>query len=396
MPPPTGALDGIRVLDLSRFIAGPLCAQILGDLGADVIKVERPGGEDARGLGPFLDGESLYVATYNRNKRAMTIDTRNPDGVALLTDLVARCDVLVENYRPGTMAAMGLPHQRLLEIAPHLVVVSLSGFGQDGPLAGRALFDAIAQAMSGLMSRTGRADDPPLPAGTFVADHLTGVYGALGAVTALHHRTSTGRGQVVDVASLDALFSCLGTTSVAAANGVAPAERTGSRDPLSGPANTFPTRDGWIYLHAGTDPLFPRLCEAMGRPELSAGAWSGIAGRMADIEAVEEEVTAWTRERSTDDVSALLEEQRIPFGPVLTVDDAAALPQLAAREMLVEGGHSVLGSVTQLGMPVKLGDAPASVRRPVPAVGEHTAEILTEVLGLDEERVATLRAGGAV
>ncbi|WP_224391178.1 CaiB/BaiF CoA-transferase family protein [Pseudonocardia sp. ICBG1293] len=396
MPEPSGALDGIRVLDLSRFIAGPLCAQILGDLGADVIKVERPGGEDARGLGPFLDGESLYVATYNRNKRAMTVDTRNPDGVALLADLVARCDVLVENYRPGTMAAMGLSHERLAELNPRLVVVSLSGFGQDGPMAGRALFDAIAQAMSGLMSRTGRAEDPPLPAGTFVADHLTGVYGALGAVTALHHRTSTGRGQVVDVASLDALFSCLGTTSVAAANGVAPAERTGSRDPLSGPANTFPTRDGWIYLHAGTDPLFPRLCAAMGRPSLADGAWRDVAGRMADIEAVEAEVTAWTRELSTEDVSAALDEQRIRFGPVLTVDEAAALPQLAARGMLVEGAHSTLGSITQLGMPVKLGEAPASLRRGVPAVGEHTGQVLAELLGLDEERIATLRASGAI
>lgn len=390
-------LAGVRVLDLSRFIAGPLCAQILGDMGADVIKVERPDGEDARGLGPFLDGESLYVVSYNRNKRGMTLDTRHPDGVQLLEQLIGHCDVLVENYRPGTLAKMGLPHERLLELNPRLVVTSLSGFGQNGPLAERALFDAIAQAMSGLMSRTGRATDPPTLTGTFIADHLTGIYGALGTVTALHHQKQTGQGQVVDVASLDALFSCLGSAPLAYLNDAAPGhERWGSRDPLSGPANSFPTADGWIYLHAGTDPLFPRLCAAMGRAELADGEWGDVAGRMADIDELERVVAAWTSSLTTDELSARLDEAGIPFGPILSIEQAAEQPQLRARDMVVDAPHTALGSVSHIGLPVKLSATPGRIRRSAPRVGEHTAEILADLLGTTSDQLDRLRAAGAV
>src|SRR5215207_1372693 len=257
-----GPLSDIRVLDLSRFIAGPFCAQLLGDMGADVVKVERPRGEDARHHAPFLGSESLYVLALNRNKRAMTLDTRHPSASEVLERMLRDSDVLVENYRPGTLAAMGFGPDRLREINPRLIVTSISGFGQSGPLAERALFDAIAQAMSGLMSLTGEGDAPTL-AGTYVADYVAGLYGALGTVLALRHRGRTGEGQVVDVASLDGLFSCLATQITATANlGVAPS-RTGARDALNAPANVFRAKDGYLYLHGGTNPLFPRLCRAM-------------------------------------------------------------------------------------------------------------------------------------
>lgn len=389
------ALAGIRVLDMSRFIAGPLCAQYLGDMGAEVIKLERPGGEDARRLGPFVNGESLYVMTYNRNKLGITLNTRSPLALPVLEALLAECDVLVENYRPGTLAQTGLGYDRLREINPRLVVTSLSGFGQDGPMAGRALFDAIAQAMSGLMSRTGRPEDPPTLAGTFIADYLTGIYGALGTVTALLRRTMTGEGQLVDVASLDALFSCLGTAPSASLNlGEEPA-RTGARDPLSGPANLFQTTDGWIYLHAGTDALFRRLCAAMGRPEL-ADQWPAIADRMADIEAVEDVVAGWVGTMATDDAAECLETAGVPVGPVLSVADAVRLPQLQARDMVVPTPHTTAGDVALPGIPVKLSDSPGQVRRGAPTVGEHNGHVYRELLGMSDSAVAQLHAEGVI
>lgn len=391
-----GPLRGLRVLDLSRFIAGPLCAQILGDMGAEVIKVERPGGEDARGLEPMIEGESLYVMSYNRNKLGVTLDTRHPAAIGLLEQLVAKSDVLVENYRPGTLAKMGLGPERLKELNPGLVVTSLSGFGQTGPMKERALFDAIAQAMSGLMSRTGGPGDKPTLTGTFLADYLTGIYGALGTMTALYHRRATGEGQEVDVASLDAVFSCLGTAPSAYLNlGIEPV-RTGSRDPLSGPANIFKTSDGWIYLHAGTDPLFRRLCTAMDRMELLGGPWATVQGRMTEIGAVEQVVATWVGRFDTGKASELLEDAGIPFGPVLSVQEVVDLPQLKARDMIVETKHTKAGTVRLPGIPVKLSSSPGNVRFGAPFVGEHNDYVYGEILGITTDKVNDLRRDSVI
>lgn len=389
-------LSGMRVLDLSRFIAGPLCGQLLGDMGAEVIKLERPGGEDARQLGPFVDGMSLYVMSYNRNKLGMTLDTRSPQALGILEELIVGSDVLVENYRPGTLEKMGIGHERLRQLNPRLVVTSLSGFGQTGPMAGRALFDAIAQAMSGLMTLTGESDDPPIGAGAFIADYLTGVFGALGTTTALLHRERTGTGQVVDIGSLDVLFSSLGTAPSAYANLGQEPRRTGSRDELSGPANLFQTSDGWVYMHAGTNPLFHRLCGLMGVPDLAEGEWSTIGGRMADIEAVEERVQQWLVTLTTAQVTELLEETAIPFGPALTVPEVVELPQLAARQMLVPVPHTGVGEVTLTGMPVKLSESPGVIRRGAPQVGEHNGYVYQELLGRTPEEFKALCDAGVV
>ncbi|MBB4663848.1 CaiB/BaiF CoA transferase family protein [Conexibacter arvalis] len=392
-----GPLDGIRVLDLSRFIAGPFCAQMLGDMGADVIKVERPSGEDARHHAPFYKGESVYTMVFNRNKRGVTLSTRHPRAQRLLEGLVKSSDVLVENFRPGTLEAMGFGYERLRELNPRLVITSISGFGQTGPLAERALFDAIAQATSGLMSMTGAAGNPTLT-GTYVADYIAGLHGVIGTLLALQHRERTGEGQVVDVGSLDALFSCLGTApSAQAMLGEIPTRTASSRDVLTGPANVFAARDGHIYLHAGTNPLFPRLCEVMGRPELAADErFRDVPSRMANIDAIEAEVSAWLAERTVEEAGEELTRVGIPWGRVATIEEVVASPQIAAREMLVEVEHPTLGPLTVPGIPVKLSDSPGTVRKAPPLVGEDTDEVYRELLGLDDAELARLREDGAI
>lgn len=393
----SGALDGTRVLDLSRFIAGPICAQMLGDMGADVVKVERPGGEDARFQGPFLDGESLYPMAYNRNKASVTLDTRHPDARPVLEELVAWADVLVENYRPGTLDAMGFGWERLHAAHPRLVLVSLSGFGQTGPLAQRPLFDPIAQAASGLMSLTGEPDGTPLLTGTYIADHVAGLYAALGALVALIARASTGRGQRVDVASLDALVSVLGTRPMAFAMlGERPVRR-GSRDPYSAPANVFPASDGHVYIHGGTDALFPRLCAAIGSPELARDPrFASIASRLEHVEPLEAIVGAWTAARTEDEIEASLADAGVPCAAVADMERVVASPQLRARDMFVQVDHEVLGSLTLTGIPVKLDGTPGTIRTSPPRAGRDTDRILRQVLGLDDEAIAALRASGAI
>lgn len=393
----TYALDNIRVLDLSRFIAGPLCAQLLGDMGAEVIKVERPGGEDARHHAPFVEDESLYTMMYNRNKHAITLNTRSDQALEILEQLVADSDVLVENYRPGTLEAMGLGHDRLRELNPRLVVTSISGFGQTGPDSQRPLFDAIAQAMSGLMSITGQPDGEPTLTGTFVADYISGYYGALGTMFALFHRERTGEGQVVDIASLDVLFATLGTRpSQQAMFGTSPG-RNGSRDLLTAPARVFRCRDGHLYLHGGTNPLFPRLCDAMGRPELKEDSrFSSIPDRMEHVDEIEAEVRAWTEAHDLQTVCDALTEAGVPFGPVATIAEVVESPQLAAREMLERIEHSTVGEVVLPGIPVKLSGTPGAIRKAPPVVGEDNAEVYQRLLGFDRDRLEGLRRDGVI
>lgn len=393
-----GALSGVRVLDLSRFIAGPMCAQNLGDLGAEVVKVERIGGEDTRNNEPQYGGKSLYTALFNRNKRGMTIDTRNPDGQELLRSLAGWADVLVENFRPGTLEKMGLGEEVLNEINPGLIVVSISGFGQSGPNSERVLFDCIAQAMSGLMHLNAQPDGPPQLTKIFPADSMAAMYGTVGALAALHHKQRTGEGQRIDVSVYDSLFSSLGTSIPAyLVNGELP-PRNGNRDDYNAPANLFPTRDGYVYLHAGTQAFWARFChDIIGRPELVDDArYNSVPARMAHKEQVEALVSGWTAKHSSEDVSAAFVRAEVPCGVVADISTAATDSHAWDRDMLIRTTDTEGDELVLLGNPMKLSRTPPEMRHAPPQPGEHTEEVLSEALGLADDKIKALREKGVV
>ena len=334
---------------------------------------------------------------YNRNKWGITLDTRHPDAPDVLEALVVWADVVIENYRPGTLDAMGLGWERLHVTYPRLILTSLSGFGQTGPSSRRALFDPIAQAASGLMSMTGQPGGPPTLVGTYIADNVAGLYGAIGTLVALIARDRTGLGQRVDVASLDALVSCLGTRPMASLLLDESPIRAGSRDPYSAPANAFPASDGYVYLHGGTDALFPGLCQAMDRPDLRDDPRFGsIPDRLANVEAIEAEVAAWTGARSRSELETALAAVGVPCAGVAEIREVVVSPQLAAHQMFVELDHGTLGRLVLTGIPVKLSGTPGAIRTAPPLAGQDNDRVYETVVGLDPARIAALRARGAI
>jgi crotonobetainyl-CoA:carnitine CoA-transferase CaiB-like acyl-CoA transferase len=391
-------LDGVKVLDLSRWIAGPMCTMLLADMGADVIKVERPGGEDVRALQPRVGDESAYALHYHRNKRAVTVNTRDADGIAVLRRLVEWADVLVENYRPGTLEAMGLGFDELQRINPRVIVTSVSGFGQHGPWRHRPLFNTIAEAMSGSMSLTGSPETGPTMSGTFVADHTAGLYAAFATMVALHSRTHTGRGQHADVSLFDAMFSVLGYPVTAALNGVEVSPPAGNRDSTAAPGNIFATADDrHIYLDAGTQGLFEALSEAMGGSgELGDPRFRTGDDRLANVEQLEKLIENWTRSMTLGEVCDALDAAGVPHGPVNTVAEAVQSSHIAAREMTVTVRSSTGGEVRLPGVTVKLSDTPGRVRTAPPGVGQHTVEVLEDICGLGADKIRELRAKGAI
>ncbi|PWV57624.1 CaiB/BaiF CoA-transferase family protein [Nocardiopsis sp. L17-MgMaSL7] len=392
-----GPLDGVKVLDLSRFIAGPLCAQILGDFGAEVVKVERPGGEDSRHHGPYWQGESIYMFLYHRNKQAATLDTRHPRARRILEDLVRWADVVVENYRPGTLEKMGLGYERMKELNESVILVSISGFGQTGPDSRRALFDAISQASSGLMSMTGEPGGRPTLSGTYIADYTTGYQGAIGALAALAHRERTGEGQLVDVASYDTMFSALGTRLIAELMLGLEMPRSGSRDLLTAPVNVYEAADGPIYIQAGTASLFPKLCAVMDRDDLAADPrYATVEGRMADQEALEETIQEWAGGLTREEIAGRLDDAGVPYANVASVREAAASPQLAARGMIVEAEHPSLGTIRMPNNPIHMEKSPPSVRKAPPRVGEDNEYVYGTILRLGDGEIRQLREEGVI
>ncbi|MFJ6651736.1 CaiB/BaiF CoA transferase family protein [Microbacterium sp. NPDC091313] len=392
-----GPMEGVKVLDLSRFIAGPLCAQILADFGAEVVKIERPSGEDSRHHGPYWQGESIYMFLYHRNKQAATLNTRHPRALGILEDLVRWADIVVENYRPGTMSEMGLGYERMKELNPSVIVVSISGFGQTGPDSKRALFDAISQASSGLMSMTGEPGGKPTLSGTYIADYTTGYQGAIGAMAALRHRDRTGEGQLVDIASFDTMFSALGTRLIAELMLGLEMPRSGSRDLLTAPVNVYEAADGPIYIQAGTASLFPRLCRVMEREDLAADErYASVEGRMADQETLESIIQQWAGERGRDEIATLLDEAGVPYAKVADVHEVAQSPQIAARGMIVEAEHPVHGTIRMPANPIHMEKTPPTVRKAPPSVGEDNEHVYRDILGFDEDEIAALREEGAI
>lgn len=395
----TGPLDGIKVLDLSRFIAGPHCTMILADMGADVVKVEKAGsGDDSRHFPPFQNGESLYGMALNRNKRSMTLNFRNPKSQDMLRELVKGADVLVENFRPGTMEEMGCGWDVLHEINPRLVMTRLSGFGQDGPYAQLPGFDGIAQAMSGLMSLAGDPEGPPMLAGAFYIDYMTGMYGANATLAALFSRQTTGKGQMVDVSLLDSAVSVLTTAISSQVNQGVTLTRTGNRDRYSAPANVFATGSGdHVLMLAGTQALFRRAAEAIGRPELIEDPrFDTVPTRLANAPAIEEIIQHWCLSQTTEGIIATFGKAGIPVAKVATPEDVVNNPQLLHRKQITKVIHPKAGDVAVSGVTMQLSGTPLSIRRPPPMLGEHNQDVLAEWLGLPEGEVEALKTDGVL
>jgi len=383
------ALSGLRVLDLSRFIAGPYCAQMLGDQGADVVKVERPnGGDETRGMHPQVGGESLYFMVFNRNKRGITLDFRNPADQQRLRALAGQADILIENFRPGTMEKMGCDYETLRAANPRLIMVRISGFGSDGPLAEQPCFDIIAQAMSGLMSITGEPDRTPLKSGTFLVDYATALYATIGVLSAVEARHRTGHGQLVEVNLLDSAMSMLMTGIPEALMLGRDVNRLGNRDLYTAPANCYQAGDGvWVQISAGNQGHFPRLAQAMGKPHLPADPrFATVADRMANIDALDTIVAGWVAEHGADDVLARLQAAEVPSARIATVAEAVRNPHVVARKTIVEVDHPRAGAVPMQGPIVSLSETPPAISRPAPVLGEHGDDVFADWLG--DSRVA--------
>lgn len=393
-PPP---LDGLTVLDLSTQLSGPYCSMLLGDLGADVIKVERPDrGDDARAFPPFVNGESAPFMTFNRNKRSLTLNLKQPAGREICLRLAARADVLLENFRVGVAERLGLGYGQVSAVNPRIIYCSISGFGQTGPYRERGGFDLIAQGMSGLMSITGEETGPPLRVPIPLTDIGAGMFGAIGILAALRAREQTGRGQWVDTSLFETpiAWSVYEAASYFATGEVP--TRLGAGHRASAPYQPFRTKDGWLNLGAAGQQFWPKICEVLGLPELVKDPRFATNPERVKHR---KELAALLQERFDRETTAhwlsRLEAEGVPAGPILTYDQVFADPQVRHREMAVEVEHPVAGRTRALGVPVKLSENPARIRRPAPTLGQHTSEIL-KPLGYSDDDLARLRAEAVI
>ncbi|WP_026871494.1 CaiB/BaiF CoA transferase family protein [Inquilinus limosus] len=392
---PAGALAGLKVLDLTRVLAGPSATQILGDLGADVVKVERPGvGDDTRKWGPpFLrdaEGndttESAYYLSANRNKRSIAIDFTQEDGRALLRRLVARADVLVENYKLGDLARYGFGYDDLKDEFPALVYCSITGFGQTGPYAPRAGYDYLIQAMGGIMSLTGPVDGEPMKVGVAIADLMTGTYATIGILAALDHRRRTGRGQLVDMALLDTQVAWLSNAGQYYLTSGVPTPRTGNGHPTIVPYQAFRAADEYLILAVGNDSQFAKFCDVAGRPDLAADPrFATNQARVRNREVLVPIVAGLIAEKPRGFWLQALEARQVPCGPINTIDQVFADPQVAARGMRIEMPHPLAPDpIALIGSPIKLSETPVSYRHAPPVCGADGEEVLRDWLGEPE------------
>ena len=403
------ALEGIRVLDLSRVLAGPWCSQNLADLGADVVKVERPGaGDDTRGWGPpFLKDrhgadteDSAYYLAANRGKRSIAVDLASEAGRAAVRELAARSDVVLENYKVGALARYGLDWPSLREINPRLVYCSITGFGQTGPWAHRAGYDFIIQGLGGLMSVTGEADDRPgggpQKVGVAVADLMTGMYATQAILAALFHRERTGEGQHLDLALLDVQVAMTANMASNYLHSGQPPRRWGNAHPNLVPYQTFRAADGWIIVAAGNDGQWRRFCELGGRPELADDPrFLRVRDRIRNREALLPLLEAMVASRTSAEWIDGMEAAGVPCWPINDLRQVFENPQVRARGMRVDIERDDAGPVRLVANPIKASRTPPAYRRPPPRLGEHTDEVLADVLGWDETRIAAARAAGA-
>jgi formyl-CoA transferase len=396
---PAGPLSDLRVIELGSLIAGPFCGQILADFGAEVIKLEDPGGGDPmRQWGRSLPkGLSPWWPVIGRGKQSVTLDLRAAAGQAIARDLIASADIVVENFRPGTMEKWGLGYEALAAANPGLIMARVSGFGQSGPYAQRAGYGLIGEAMGGLRAITGEPDRPPARAGVSIGDSLAAVHAVMGVLMALHVRETTGRGQVIDAAIYESVLAMMENLVTEYDITGYVRERSGSILPGIAPSNVYPASDGAILIGGNGDGVFARLCEAMGEPALKDDPrYRDHASRGANQAELDERIAAWTRTRPLAKLLELLEANGVPCGRVYQAPDMLEDPQFQAREAIVPFEHPVFGQIRMQNVFPKLSETPGAVRWPGPTLGEHTDEVLGAVLGYDSVKLARLRADGVI
>lgn len=395
MPKP---LDGLRVIDLTRVLAGPFCTMLLADMGADVIKIENPdGGDDSRAFGPYKQGLSAYYMGLNRSKRSVTLNLKNEKAKEMLKSLVRDADVVVENFKPGTMDKLGLGYEVLREVNPKIIYAASSGFGQTGPYSPRAAYDLIIQGMSGFMSITGFDADNPVKAGSSIADIFAGVFTAIGILAALEHRRKTGAGQMVDVAMLDCMVATL-------ENALATFDCTGkSPEPIGNvhrsiaPFASFRTADGQVNVCAGNDYLWRRFCEAIGMENYALDPrFADNKVRVANFGELAPLINECMERKTTAEWTSILDAVKVPCGPIMNLQQVAADPHVQARNMIVELMHPVVGKLLVPGVPIKFSETPASISSAAPALGEHNEEVFGELLGISGTEIAELKKKGAI
>ena len=393
--PAPGALSNLRILDIGTMVAGPVACTFLADFGAEVIKVEQPGGGDTlRGLGPFKNGESIWWCLEGRNKKSVTIDLRQKEGQDLLLRLVAKADAIVENFRPGTLEGWNLGYERLAEVNPRIVMLSVSGFGQSGPYAKRAGYDRMGLAFSGVMGITGYPDRPPVRLGISVADYSTATMGAFAVMMALYHRDRGGRGQHIDLSLYETMFrytdSMVGSYSALGKR----RSRTGNVHQAAAPGDNFETRDGrFIVLTVSGDTLFRKLCAAIGQPALAdEPRFATHSSRFENVEELNAIVAQWMRSRDTADIRAILDIAGVAYSVIYTVEDIVEDPHYNARENIIGVEHPVAGMVQMPGVVPKMSGTPAAQPAAAPTLGAHNDEILKGLLELSDAEVDRLRA----
>ena len=394
-----GLLDGIVVLDLGRVLACPYAATILADMGATVIKIENPkGGDDTRKMGPFVNGNSVYYANFNRSKVGITLNLKEPEGKEIFKELVKKADVVLENYRPGTMEKLGLGYDVLKEINPGIVYGSVSGFGHTGPLSKRAGYDIVGQAMGGLMSTSGWPGGPATRSGTPLGDVLGALNMTVGVLAALVNKQKTGLGEKVDVALVDSVAAAMeNITMIYQSTGRVP-QRIGNRYESTYPYDTFPTKDGDVVIAAGNNKLYAILCNVMGRPELIEDPrFLEVKDRVANHAAMREEIVPWTQQHTIDEVDKLLNDAGCPACPVNTLDRLVVDPQIAGdRKMFPVIDQPGIGELAITAIPQHLTRTSSQPRKAAPLLGEDNEAIYGQMLGLDAEKLAALKEKGVI
>ena len=381
-----GALQDILVLDFTQALSGPFCTMQLADLGANVIKVDRI--KKVEKTGPFINGERTFDLMANRGKLGITLDLKDEADRQIALDLAARCDILVENFRPGVMERLGLDYEEIRKVNPKIIYASISGFGQNGPYRTRGAYDTVIQGMSGLMSLTGEKDGPPYKTGNSICDMYAGLFCCIAILGALHYRKTTGNGQYIDIGMLDCGFACLENTVLNYLHDGTVPQRIGNRSQHSAPSQLFPTKDGQIIVFCNTQEIFERFCEAVDVNYLRDNPiFNDPTSRKQNAQALEKELIPVLTRFTTEELSEALDRHKVPYGVVNDVPAVCADPQIKARDMIVELDHAVAGKYKMQGSPLKLKLTPPLDHKPGPAHGEHTALVFSELLGMSPEEI---------